>query len=366
MISLTEPVFEGNELSYVMDCIQSGWVSSKGGYIQRFEEAMANWCGVRHGIATSSGTTAIHLALIALDIGPGDEVIVPAFSYIATANAIKYTGARPVFIEADASTWNLDLHQVECKITSHTKAIIVVHTYGHPVDMDALEAIITKYSLWIIDDASEAHGTKYKGRQAGSLGHVGCFSFYGNKLITTGEGGMLVTESTHIAEKVRLLRNQSSEGNKYWHSRIGFSYRMSNLQAALGLAQVERIAQLITARCTVFHLYDELLKDTPGITLYVEPGWSQGVCWLYSLLLEDEFGSSRDELIDYLAKNGIESKPFFHSIPSLPPYSDGQTYPIAEHLSCRGINLPTSGKLQPQQIEYIVRVLRQAPFDIFS
>jgi perosamine synthetase len=361
MIPVTEPALDGNELTYVTDCILSGWLSSKGAYVKRFEDAMAAWCGVRHGIATSSGTSALHLALLALDVGPGDEVIVPALSYVASANAVTYTGARPIFVDADASTWNLDLNQLESKITPRTKAIMAVHLYGHPVDMAPSLAIADKHGLWVVEDACEAHGAEYKGLRVGGIGHIGCFSFYGNKLVTTGEGGMLTTDVDDFAETSRLLRNQATRGETYWHSRIGFSYRMTNLQAAVGLAQLERIDKFIAARQKIVHLYDDLLMDTPGLVPHTEPPWGRSIGWLYSLLVEaDEFGMNRDELIACLAGHGIESKPFFEPLPRLPAYEDGQSYPVAEYLSRCGISLPTSAKLQPQQVEYIAQAIKQS------
>lgn len=360
MIPVTEPELNGNELAYVADCILSGWVSSKGAYVKRFEDAMAAWCGVRHGIATSSGTNGLHLALLALGVGVGDEVIVPALSYVATANAVAYTGARPVFVDADPATWNLDLNQLTSRITPHTRAIVPLHLYGHPVDMAALRAIADRYGLWIIEDACEAHGAEYQGRLVGGLGHVGCFSFYGNKLITTGEGGMLVTDSDELAATVRSLRNQASTEKMYWHAQIGFSYRMTNLQAAVGLAQLERVTQFIAARQEIARLYDEQLSNIPGLALYTEPDFGRSICWLYSLLVGAEFGLNRDELITCLARQGIESKPFFKPLPCLPVYRDGHSYPVAEHLSRCGISLPTYVKLQPSQIEYIAQAIRQA------
>jgi len=226
--------------------------------------------------------------------------------------------------------------------------------------MDTVMAVAGEHHLWVVEDACQAHGSEYKGRRAGGLGHVGCFSFYGNKLITTGEGGMLVTDSDDIATTARALRNQAMTAESYWHPQIGFTYRLTNLQAAIGLAQMERMAQFVAARRQIARLYDELLRGTPGIVLYTEPSWSQAVCWLYSALVEDEFGLSRDQLIAHLARHGIESKPFFVPLPRLPIYQDGQAYPIAEHLSQCGISLPTSVKLQPEQIEYITQVVKEA------
>ena len=221
MIPIATPVLAGNEMAYVADCIRSGWVSSKGPYVQRFEETFAAWCGVRHGIATSSGTNALHLALLACAVGPGDEVIVPALSYVASANAISYTRATPVFVDVDSTTWNLDLSRVEQKITKRTKAIMAVHLYGHALDMDRLCALAQAHNLYLIEDACQAHGSEYRGQRVGGLGHIACFSFYGNKLITTGEGGMIVTNSDDLAKMVGLLRNQGAENGSYWHPTWG-------------------------------------------------------------------------------------------------------------------------------------------------
>lgn len=361
MIPVTEPALNGNELTYVTDCILSGWVSFRGAYVKRFEEALAAWCGVRYGIATSSGTNALHLALLALGIGPGDEVIVPALSYVASANAVTYTGARPVFVDAEPFTWNLDLDRLTSLITPRTKAVIPVHLCGHPVEMTILMNLACQHNLWVIEDACEAHGATCNGCRVGGLGHIGCFSFYGNKLITTGEGGMLITDCEDIATKARFLCNQATAGKDYWHPQIGYSYRMTNLQAAVGLAQLERAEQFITARQRIAHLYDDLLTNIPGLGLYVEPHWGASMGWLYSLLIEAEFGMSRDDLIAYLASQGVESKPFFKPLPFLPAYHDGQSYPVAQHLSQCGLSLPTSSKLSPEQVEYITHVIRQAP-----
>ena len=347
-------------MAYLADCIQSGWVSSKGPYVLRFEEAFAAWCGVRHGISTSSGTNALHLALLACEIGSGDEVIVPALSYVASANAIFYTGAKPVFADVAEATWNLDLGLIESKITPRTKAIMAVHLYGHPVNMDVLCQIAQKYKLYLIEDACQAHGSEFRGKRVGGLGHIGCFSFYGNKLITTGEGGMIVTQSDSLAETVRLLRNQGTENGSYWHPHLGFSYRMTNLQAAVGLAQLEQVDNFIAAREQITLWYTNCLRDLSGLTFYKEPEWAKSICWLFSCLLKPELNLSRDDLIEYLRLHGIESKPFFQPLPLMPIYKETHNYHVAEHLSKYGISLPTSTNLQPEQITYIARKVQEA------
>jgi len=359
-IPVAEPDLGGNELAYVTDCIRSGWVSSRGAYVVRFERAIAEWCGVRHAVAASSGTSALHLALVSLGIGPGDEVIVPALSYVASANAVTYAGARPVFVDVDPNTWNLDLASVEARISVRTRAIMPVHLYGYPVDMERLLAIARKAGLWVIEDACEALGSECGGRRVGGLGDVGCLSFYGNKPVTTGEGGMLLTDSHAVASTARELRNQAMTGAGYWHTRLGFSYRLTNLQAAVGLAQMERVETFAQARRRIASQYDNLLSGTAGLRLHREPPWSRSVPWLYSLLVTDEFVLNRDQLMAHLAAWGIESKPFFIPLPRLPMYDDGTPYPAAEDLSLRGISLPTFARLEARQVERVARAVRDA------
>lgn len=356
-IPIAKPDLSGNELAYLTDCIRSGWISSKGPYIERIETELAAWCGTRYGLVTSSGTAALHLALLALGIGPGDEVIVPALTYVASANVIVYTGARPVFIDVEKETWNLNLDQLESKITPQTRAIMAVHLYGHPIHMGHLQAIADRYGLWIVEDATEAFGASVNGRHVGSLGHVGCFSFYGNKLISTGDGGCLITDLPDLVEKSRSLRNQAQFGREYWHTQVGYNYRMTNMQAAVGLAQLERVEQFIKARQTISSWYDNYFARQVGLYVYKQPSWGQSVCWLYSLLLEPGYRFQRDGLIALLKRNGIESKPFFVPLPQLPIYQDGGAYPVADYLSRHGISLPTSVGLTAEQIGIIAQMV---------
>jgi perosamine synthetase len=358
-IPIAEPDLGGNELAYLTDCIQSGWVSSRGAYVDRLEVELAAWCGTSDAVVTSSGTAALHLALLALGIGPGDEVIVPALTYVASANVIVYTGAKPVFVDVDEETWNIDLDQLPHQITPQTRAIMAVHLYGHPVDMERLQAIADHYGLWIIEDASEALGAMAHQRRVGGIGHIGCFSFYGNKLITTGEGGCLVTNSPDFAQKARSLRNQAQANGTYWHTQVGYNYRMTNLQAAVGLAQLERATQFVATRRIIASWYDQYFEGQAGLRLYREPSWGQSVCWLYSLRLEPPYRLSRDALIARLKSHQIESKPFFVPLPLLPAYQDGRTYPVAERLASCGISLPTWVKLTADQVERIAGVVLQ-------
>ncbi len=359
-IPLASPALDGHEQVYLNQCLLDGWVSGKGSFVPRFEAAVAARSGVRYGIAVSSGTNALHLALLALGVGPGDEVLLPALSYVATANAVAYTGAQVVFVDVDPATWNLDLDQLTARITPRTRAIIVVHLYGHPVDMAPVQAVGQARDIAVVEDACQAIGASYRGRPVGGLGQIGCFSFYGNKIITTGEGGMVVTDVPELAASVRSLSDQAATEKPYWHTAVGFNYRMTNLQAALGLAQMERLDEFLAARREIARLYDRNLANIPGMKLYEEPDWATGICWLYSLLVDNDFRLSRDELIDHLAANGVETKPFFSSLPTLPPHTDGGAYPAAACLAAQGLSLPTYTKLQPAQVTYIARVIRDA------
>jgi perosamine synthetase len=361
-IPIAEPWLGGKERQLLDECARSGWVSSKGKFVAEFEEAFARYCGVKHGVATSSGTTALHLALACLDIGPGDEVIVPTLSFIATANVVTYCGAKPVFVDSVADTWNMDPAAVEKAITRKTRAIIVVHLFGHPAHMDELQAIAGKHRLHLIEDACEAHGGEYRGARVGSMGAIGCFSFYGNKIITTGEGGMLVTNSVSLADNARLLKDHGmSRTRKYWHGHIGFNYRMTNLQAALGVAQMDRMEQVIDRKRRNARIYNSLLGEIPGITLPQEAPWARHVYWLYTILIEDRFRSSRKTIIEELAKRGIETRPFFYPISSMPPYRNRhhRGFAVAERVSRKGLSLPSSPLLKLESIRRICAALRQ-------
>lgn len=363
IIPVCEPVLQGNEARYVMDCLNTGWISSAGKYIPLFEQAFSGKVGCDYGIACVSGTTALHLILAALGLGPGDEVIIPTFTMIATAYAVSYTGARPVLVDSERRTWNMDLNQIESKITERTKAIIVVHTYGHPVDMDPVREIAQRYNLYVIEDAAEAHGALYKGQPTGSLGEAAAFSFYANKIITTGEGGMVTTNNPQLAETIRTLRDHAfSKERHFWHKYIGYSFRMTNLQAAVGLAQTEQMERLVVRRRENAALYEELLRDVPGLTLPIEEPWAQNVFWMYGVLVEDEFSLSRDELRRWLAERGIETRTFFIPMHLQPIYYtdyQGERYPVAEELCRRGLYLPSASSLTSHEIEFVVEAIKE-------
>jgi len=365
-IPVCEPFLTGKEMEYVMDCLRTNWISSAGKYVNEFEQRFVEYIGCKYGISTTSGTTALHLALAALKIGRGDEVIVPAFTMIAPVFAVVYTGAKPVLVDADPETWNIDVNKIKEKITPNTRAIIPVHIYGHPCDMDPIMEIAEKYNLWVIEDAAEAHGAEYKGKKVGSFGHVSCFSFYANKIITTGEGGMIVTNDEKIAERARRLKDQAySPERRFLHTDIGFNYRMTNIQAAIGLAQLEHIDEFVEMRRRNAYLYNSRLKDVPGITLPPEKEWAKNVYWMYSILIEEnEFGMSRDELMERLKGRGIETRTFFipmHQQPALLNLGlfKGERYPVAEEISERGLYLPSSSGLKEEEIEYICDIIRE-------
>jgi perosamine synthetase len=309
-------------------------------------------------VATHNGTVALHLVLVALGIGPGDEVILPTLTFVATANAVAYTGATPVFVDCEPNTWNIDPQAVARAITPQTRAIIAVHLYGHPADMDPLRALADQHGLTLIEDAAEAHGARYKGRRAGSLSDVAIFSFFGNKIITTGEGGMILTDDDEFAERCFFLENQARQkDNPYWHPEIGYNYRMTNLQAALGVAQLERIGELIAIRVRNANHYSERLSSVPGITLPPQAEWAENVYWMYTVLIEDEFGLDRDAMMVRLKEQGIETRPMFYPIHTLPMYNRGQRFSVAEELGRKGINLPSGAALTSEQVNRVCDAL---------
>jgi perosamine synthetase len=360
-IPVAAPALAGNEKKYVMDCLESTWISSTGSYIARFESAFADFCGVKHAVSCSNGTAALHLALMALGIGPGDEVIVPTLTFVATANAVTYCKARPVFVDAEPETWNIDPSLIEAKITPRTKGIIVVHLFGHPVDMDAVLSVARRHRLFVLEDAAQAHGADYKGKKVGSLGDVATFSFFGNKIITTGEGGMVVTNDDAIASKVNLLKNHGMDPNRrYWHPVVGYNYRMTNVAAAIGLAQVEKFDWQLARRLEVVDWYREHLRSVPGLVWQMEKEWAKHVWWMFSVVFDDDFSADRDEVMKNLYKQGIETRPFVHPLHTLPPYREsceGDIFPVAERIARCGLNLPTWVGLTRNDVSYVCHTL---------
>lgn len=365
MIPLSEPVLGEEELQYVAECIKTNWVSSVGKYVDLFEEKFAKYCGRKFAVATSSGTTALHLALVVLSIGKDDEVIVPSLTFIATANAVTYTGAIPVFVDSELSTWNIDPDRIEKAISKKTKAILPVHLYGHPADMDKINKIAKNYGLLVVEDATEGLGALYKGKKVGTLGDIACFSFNGNKLITTGGGGMIVTDDEDIAKKAKMLSCQGrAPGIEYYHPYIGYNYRLTNLQAALGVAQMEKIDRYLAIKRKNAELYNTRLKDIKGIMLPPEMKWAKSAFWMYSILVEEDYVMTRDELIAKLRQNEIDSRPFFYPIHLQPPYAKKTSLrsirklEVAEKLYSMGINLPSSVSLKTDDIIVITDVIK--------
>lgn len=365
-IPVAEPDIGEFELKNVVEAVKSGWVSSKGSFIDEFEEKFSKYIGLKNGVATSSGTAALHLALVALNIKRGDEVIIPTLTFASVANAVIYTGATPVLVDVHPEYWCINPNKVKEKITQKTKAIIVVHLYGHPCDMDPLIEIAKSHNLYIIEDCAEAHGAEYKGQKVGTFSDIACFSFYGNKIITTGEGGMCLTNNDEIARKIRMFRDHGMSAEKrYWHEIVGFNYRMTNLQAALGVAQLKRIDEFVRRKREIAKLYTSFLSGVKGLVLHPEMSWAKNVYWLYSILInEKEFGLNRDQLMIKLDKNGVEVRRFFYPVHTMPPYrkyiKKHDVFNVAEELSLRGINLPSSVKLTEQNIKQIVHLIISA------
>lgn len=363
-IPVAAPLLDGRETQYVMECMETSWISSNGRFIGEFEKRIAELCDVKHCIATNNGTTALHLALVALDLKPGDEVIVPTLTYIASANAVRYCGGVPVFVDNEEATFNLDPKAIEAKITPRTRGIMPVHLYGHPVDMDPILEIARRHKLFVLEDAAEAIGAKYKGRPTGGLGDCATFSFFGNKLITTGEGGAVTTNDDELARKLRLYRGQGMDPERrYWFPVIGYNYRMTNVAAAIGVGQMEQVDKHLASRRAVAKAYDERLKPLSNrIVLPKTESYAEHVYWMYTIVLGDDVKKSRDEVMAAMDKAGIETRPIFYPMHVMPPYADdtGGPYPTAEHCAARGINLPTHARLSNQDIDRVVAALAAA------
>ena len=327
-----------NTKKYVLDCLDTTWISSRGSYIKKFEDSFANYLNVNFATSVSNGTTALHMCLCALGIGEGDEVIVPSFTYIASVNAIKYVGAEPVFIDSDKSTWNIDVNLIDGLITKKTKAIMAVHLYGNPCNMTSLRKLCDERNLLLIEDVAEALGSTYEDKFLGTFGDVASFSFFGNKTITTGEGGMVVSNNKKIIDKVASLKNQGASEKKYWYEEVGYNYRMTNICAAIGLSQVEQVESVLNRKKDIANLYHKELKGYP---LEFQQTELKGVSsyWLISILVKDK--GIRDSLCTSLNNSGVETRPLFYPAHTMPMYSSSRIFPIAQNLSDRGLNLPS-------------------------
>jgi perosamine synthetase len=367
-IPVCEPLLNGNELKYVDDAVRTGWISSSGDYVNKFESKFAEYVQSKYGIAVCNGTVALHLALVALGIGKNDEVIIPSFTMIATAFAVCYTGATPVFVDADKETWNIDVTKIEEKITKNTKAIIPVHIFGNPCNMDEISKIAKKYNLFVIEDAAEAHGAEYNGKKIGSFSDIACFSFFANKNLTTGEGGMCITNNEEYNKLCRYYKNMCFplDGTRnYMHENIGFNYRMSNIHAAIGLAQVEKADEYRKLRIRNAQLYKKYLENCEGIIFQRDTPNSLNVNWMNTIIIDDKkYGHTKDELILYLKSNGIDTRLLFKSMnrqPSLRKFGCdcSGAYPITDWLSDNGFYLPSGSNLSEEEISKICSLIKQ-------
>ncbi len=360
-IPIMEPLLAGNELNYVTDCIKTNWISSQGKYVKGFEKIMADFHDCPYALAVSNGTVALHLALIALGIGPGDEVIVPDLTFAASINSIVHAGATPVIVDIKSNDWNIDPLALEAAITPKTKAIMPVHLYGYACDMEPILAIAKKHQLYVVEDNAEALGSTYNGQLTGTFGEVATYSFFGNKTVTTGEGGLVLFKEKAHYEKAVIMRDHGmSRTKKYWHDFIGYNYRMTNLQAAIGLAQMERIDEILKMKLSMAAFYNENLKDIDSIELPPETKDRVNTHWLYTILLKEDAGIDRDQLIQKLLQNGIEARPVFFPLHVMPPYQSfaNGSFPNTNRVSKQGLSLPSFVHLKKEDQQAICDALR--------
>jgi len=364
-IPVAAPLLGEREEAYVLEALRSGWVSSLGPFLDRFEAAFASYVGARHAISVCNGTVALHVLLHAMGIGRGDEVIVPDLTFAASGHAVLQVGATPVLADVDEDTGNLSPVAVERAISPRTRAIMAVHLYGHPADMDPLATLARDAGAALLEDAAEAHGAEYGGKRVGSIGRAGTFSFYGNKLMTTGEGGMVVTDDDALAERVRFLKDHGmSPARRYFHTELAFNYRMTNLQAALGLAQLERLEDFIARRRAIYARYADGLRGVEGIELNVERPRTRNVYWMICLQLTRE-PEAREDLASFLRARGIDSRPFFEPLSDMPHFASmrrvgatGAGCPVAARLSRRGLNLPSGSGMSDDDVDRVIEAVR--------
>lgn len=365
MIPVNEPLFDGNEKKYLMQCIDEGWISSEGPFVKEFEEKFSSYVDCKYGIAVCNGTVALETALYAAGIGKGDEVIMPTFTIISCASSTLRLGATPVLIDSESETWNMDVNQIEDKVTDKTKAIMPVHIYGHPVDMDPVMELAEKYDLRVIEDAAEVHGALYNGKKAGSIGDVGSFSFYANKIITTGEGGMVVTNDEEMAERARSYRNLCFKKEKrFYHTELGENFRMTNLQAAVGVAQLEQIDRFIKIKRENARKYNEKLENINGIKTPVEKHGVKNVYWMYAIELLSGVNLDALDLANRLSEKGIATRPFFTGLHEQPVFHDmglfiGEKHPVAERIAKKGLYLPSGHTLTYKEIHTVCEMIRK-------
>jgi perosamine synthetase len=365
MIPVCEPHITAHDIELVNDALTSGWISSAGKYLDLFEERWAEYCGMPFGIAVSNGSTALDIAVDLLNLEADDEVIMPTFTIISPAQSVVRGGGKPVLVDSDPDSWQMDAGQIEAKITPRTKAIIVVHIYGHPADMDPIMALAEKHSLTVIEDAAEVHGADYKGQRCGGIGHISTFSFYANKLVTTGEGGMLLVKSKEHAERARSLRNLCFQSSRrFYHEELGYNFRMTNVQAAMGVGQIERIRETVARKREIAHSYDAALTGIPGIQLPSEMPWAQNVYWVYGIVLGEERCTDALQIMLQLRARGIETRPFFLGMHEQPVFHEmglfkTESYPVAERLARRGFYIPNGLTITDRQISEVATAVRE-------
>ena len=365
MIPVNEPALGARELELVADCVRTGWVSSAGRYLDEFEQRWAEYCGMQHGVAVSSGTAALDVAVSCLRLQPGDEVILPSFTIISCAQAITKHGGLPVLVDCDPDTWCLDVEQVAARVTPRTRAVMAVHMYGHPADMDPLRELADLHGFAIIEDAAEAHGAEYKGRRCGGLGDISCFSFYANKIITTGEGGMVLTDRSDWADHARAYRNLCFRGDRrFYHEELGENYRMTNMQAALGVAQLSRVDDIVAHKRQMAATYTSRLRPCEALQLPMEREWARSTFWMYGVVLKDRKGRAMD-LANALRRRGVQSRPFFLGMHEQPAYRKiglftEESYPVTERLARQGLYLPSGTALTHEQVARVSAAVREA------
>lgn len=372
-VPVNEPFVGEREIEYVLECLRTGWISSAGRFIERFEEEWAAYCGRRYGVGVSNGTVALEMAVACLELQPGDEVIMPTFTIISCAQAVTRWGGVPVLVDSDPRTWCMDVMQVEAKITPRTRAIMPVHIYGHPVEMDPLLALAERYNLAIIEDTAEAHGAEYlsqregdpgQWQRCGSFGTFSTFSFYANKIITTGEGGMVLTDDQALAERLRGFRNlHFRPERRFYHTELGNNYRLTNLQAAIGVAQIEQIETFLTHKRWMGQGYTEGLKDVAGLQLPVEEPWARHVYWMYGVVVDEQTGMDATTFAKRLGALGVQTRPFFLGMHEQPVFHkmglfEGERHPVAERIARQGLYLPSGMTLNSQQLEQVCAAVR--------
>lgn len=363
-IPVNEPVITDAAKRCVTDAMETGWVSSAGQYIERFEQSLAAYLGRKHAVTTTNGTAALHLALAALGVKKGDEVIIPDFTMVACIDAVLYCGATPVLCDVHPETFTINPKDIERKISSKTKAIMPVHIYGHPADMDPILALAKKRGIAVLEDAAEAHGAKYKGKLCGSLGHLAAFSFYGNKIITTGEGGMVVTDDDALATRLRILKDLAhSPTKRFWHEEMGFNYRMTNLQAALGLGQMESIDRFLERKRSMAARYREGLRGIAALQLPVTKPECENVFWMYAVLVKKGCALSKDTVREALVKQGIDTRDFFYPLHQMPIATGyigaDESFPVSEDIAARGFYLPSGLAITDAQIDAVIAALQK-------